>query len=413
MKRERPWDVDWLHERRVQAYARIMLVTFVVLWSVYALGGSGLSARGGEIIGADFQVFYAASALASEGRAADAYDQAKLMAAERERTGSTDRHIWGYPPDLFIVVAPLAHLPYLLAFGTWALLGTGLYLATLRAIAPVRGLMVVSLSFGGWLLSVTQGQNGCISAAILGAGLVFLDTRPRLSGATLGLLTYKPQLALLVPLLLLSTRRWPHVVSFVASAACVAVLSAMIFGLDAWVAFVRHSSDALQVLEAGGFKLEKMPTVTAALLLLNVPGSFALAVQAVVAAAAVTTALFIWRKEPSSRMAAVVVPPAILLCTPYAYDYDLAVLAVSGAFLFAEARERGWLGGEKAAMAAVWAAAPALPLIAIGTHVQVGPLVVALPLLLALRRTLANRSAVQVASEAGGEVERQSGAVAG
>lgn len=47
-------------------------------------------------------------------------------------------------------------------------------------------------------------QNGFLSAGLFGGALVLLERRPVLAGALFGLLTYKPHLGLLVPIVLIA-----------------------------------------------------------------------------------------------------------------------------------------------------------------------------------------------------------------
>ena len=47
---------------------------------------------------------------------------------------------------------------------------------------------------------------------------------------------------------------------------------------------------------------------------------------------------------------------AALASTPYLLDYDLVVLGVGAAFLFADGRARGFLAYDRSLLALVWAA---------------------------------------------------------
>jgi hypothetical protein len=58
------------------------------------------------------------------------------------------------------------------------------------------------------MINLVSGQNGAFSAAILAGGLMLLDRRPVLAGLLLGLLCYKPQLAVLVQVALVASGRW-------------------------------------------------------------------------------------------------------------------------------------------------------------------------------------------------------------
>ena len=57
-------------------------------------------------------------------------------------------------------------------------------------------------------INAVGGQNGTWTAALFGGGLSLLERRPLLAGGLLGLLIYKPQLALLIPVALLAGRHW-------------------------------------------------------------------------------------------------------------------------------------------------------------------------------------------------------------
>ena len=53
-----------------------------------------------------------------------------------------------------------------------------------------------------------HGHNGFLTALLLGGGLILLERKPFLAGLLLGCLVYKPQFALVLPLLLLALWNW-------------------------------------------------------------------------------------------------------------------------------------------------------------------------------------------------------------
>ena len=55
-------------------------------------------------------------------------------------------------------------------------------------------------------INAVGGQNGTWTAALFGGGLSLLERRPLLAGGLLGLLSYKLQLGLLIPVALLAGR---------------------------------------------------------------------------------------------------------------------------------------------------------------------------------------------------------------
>jgi alpha-1,2-mannosyltransferase len=75
-----------------------------------------------------------------------------------------------------------------------------------------------------------------LQIAFLGlGGLLSLDRRPVLAGVLFGILTVKPQLGLLLPIILLLERRWVTIASTVMTIAVLFVVTAMLFGLDVWI----------------------------------------------------------------------------------------------------------------------------------------------------------------------------------
>ena len=105
-----------------------------------------------------------------------------------------------------------------LALAVWQAVTLGLYLLTIGAILkhsrpaaygrsdkprPTTWLwLLLALAFPAVLINIGHGQNGFLTAALLGGALVVLDRRPLVAGILFGLLVYKPQYGLMIPLVL-------------------------------------------------------------------------------------------------------------------------------------------------------------------------------------------------------------------
>ncbi len=76
-----------------------------------------------------------------------------------------------------------------------------------RALYPERWAVLLLLAFPAFWSNATYGQNGFLSAALLAGATHHLDKRPAVAGVCFGLLAYKPQLGLAVPLALAATGR--------------------------------------------------------------------------------------------------------------------------------------------------------------------------------------------------------------
>lgn len=360
-----------LNQRRRRVYPRILVVTGV-FWGVVGFTYLWVQAeREGERYGGDFLVYWSAAQLAEQGRPADVYDIQQLWAEERRHAPESEPFPWHYPPQFLLLVRPLSALPYGPALGAWTLLGLAacgaalLVSRTLDWVSAVLALPAVGLN-------IAFGQNALFTGAILGGGLASIESRPLASGLVLGLLAYKPQFALLAFLVLLASRRWAALGAALTSAACLAALSLVILGPDAWRAFVDDLEVSAGVLyEPGAW--EKMPSLTASLLLLDVPQRTAQWVQLGWSVSIAVTVVLVWRSQASSsaRNAALVV--GTFAASPYVFVYDLAALAPAYGWYLALWRN----GGSTCVGGVILALCAMLPMaawaLAALTSIQVGP----------------------------------------
>ena len=112
-----------------------------------------------------------------------------------------------YPPTALFLWLPFALLNFPTAAALWiATTGTA-YAAAIRAILKA-GSVIPAIAFPAVMICALFGQNSLFSAALLGGAAATLDRYPLLAGTLIGILTYKPQLAILAPLVLISARRW-------------------------------------------------------------------------------------------------------------------------------------------------------------------------------------------------------------
>src|SRR5258708_23754680 len=129
---------------------------------------------------------------------------------------TTPYYGWLYPPIFLFVVTPLALLPYPIALAVWQGASFALYLAVIATILrPIRNdhtiarlWLIVAAAFPACFVNLGHGQNGFLSAGLFGAALAMLAPRPVLSGVLFGLLAYKPQIGLLIPVALMAAGQW-------------------------------------------------------------------------------------------------------------------------------------------------------------------------------------------------------------
>src|SRR6185437_6127423 len=295
--------------------------------------------------------------------------------------------IYGYPPPLMLLTRPLAALPFLAALALWSVAGVALVAALLARLIGWRMALLASIGAPAAFLNLISGQNGYLTAAVLAGGLLLLDRRPLVSGALLGLLAIKPQVALLLPVALIAGRRWKTLAAAAASAAVIVDLSVMLYGVDAWLGFLDQMAYQRRLMELPHDDwFHRMPTVFAALRLAGASLAASYAAQLVSTALAVGAVILMWRSRAATEIKAAALVVAMFLATPYAWDYDMLVLLFAVAWLARDGRRAALEPAETITAVALLVLPLPMVLLAILLHVQIGPLVLWLMLALLLRR---------------------------
>jgi hypothetical protein len=236
-----------------------------------------------------------------------------------------------YPPSFLLFLLPLAHLPYWVAYLAWICGTFVLYLlATLgRRWRSRAGLAL--LVAPTTLLTVISGQSGFLAAALLTAGMRNARMRPILAGFLLGLLSYKPQLGLLVPVALLAAGLWRSVVSACATIFVLILASSAAFGSSIWPRWFSAMPRNWELFEANRLPLNHlMPTVASNLLVLGASPAMARFAQIAVSGV-VAVAIWICFRRGAADRAIRALQVGVFLATPYAFVYDMPM--VTGAAL--------------------------------------------------------------------------------
>ncbi len=260
-------DAPWLTRRRLVAYPRLFLAVYVVSALVWILRSKGLIDPAGHPIGADFIDPWSASWLTLHGSPSAVYDVPRLWSAERMAVHYPSVGFAGfhYPPIYLLLILPLAMLPYAWSLLAWTVATFAAYLTVMWKIDPERDSLWLAIAFPGALVNLTNGQNGFLTLALLAAALLTLERRPILAGVMFGLMSYKPQYGLLVPIFLLATGRWRAVAAASVTVVALAALSLVLFGAQTWQAFFASITFTRHVvLEQGGSGFEKLQSAFAA-----------------------------------------------------------------------------------------------------------------------------------------------------
>jgi hypothetical protein len=284
----------------------------------------------------DFVNVWSAGKLALERHPAWAYDWDIQKQVQVGLLGQSfvGHFAWHYPPPFLLVAAFLAQFPYTVAFIGWVLASLVPYLVTMRAIVGRRFGWMLAAAFPVVLTNALVGQNGFLTASLVGGMLVLLPRRPVLSGICLGLLSYKPQYGLLFPLVLIAASQWTVFFTAGVVAAAIAAASWLAFGAESWQAFFHWLPMFSQAfLTEGRAPWGKMQSIFALVRYFGGGEPLGWALQWTMIAAVAAALLWLWRSRVRYCLKAAALATGTLLVTPYLFLYDVMVLAIAVGFL--------------------------------------------------------------------------------
>ena len=331
--------------RRLVILYGVLFLAITVLISVLT---PGLLYGERGVIGADFLAFYTAGDMTLQGRALDAYEFAAFDAALQSRAPSEHLGMmWQYPPVMFLLVAPLALLPYKLSYWFWMAVTAGAYAFAVqrltRDLTPDRArraqALVLILAAPFSIGVILHGQISLLTGALL----ILAAYRPRtdwwLAGLAAGLLTVKPQLGLLLPLAFIMAGAWRAFLVAAVTAIMLHGVSLLIFGPDSLMTFIAAVSRLQADVVGSGLHTPpmNMTTVFGQLRHWGLPGSVALSAQYATAGAVLVMVTWAWwrhaRDDDHALYLAALLCSGAILVTPYAYAYELSALAPAALWL--------------------------------------------------------------------------------
>jgi arabinofuranan 3-O-arabinosyltransferase len=297
-------------------------------WWIYDPNGLGIPT--------DFVNVWAAGRLVLEGHPAQAYDWGIQKQVEVALLGQNfiGHFAWHYPPPFLFVASFLAQFPYSVAFISWVSVSLVPYLVMMRAIVGRSFGLLLALAIPMVLNNALVGQNGFLTAALIGGTLYLMPVRPILSGICLGLLSYKPQYGLLFPIVLIAASQWTVFFTAGVVAVAMAFASWLAFGTESWQAFFHWMPMFSQAfLTEGRATFWKLQSLFAVVRYLGGTEQLAWICQWIMTATVAVGLALMWRSKVRYSLKAAALAVGTLLITPYLFMYDMMVLAIPVAFL--------------------------------------------------------------------------------
>ena len=328
------------------------------------VGHAWLFDADGRLIHTDYINVWAAGKLALDGHPALAWDWPIHKQVQVEMLGHdyVGDYAWHYPPPFLFVAMALAHVSYAVGLAGWAAASFVPYIAMMRGLVGQRFGLLVAAAFPVVLGNTMAGQNGFLTAALLGGTLVLLPTRPVLAGICLGLLSYKPQYGLLFPLVLIAAGQWRTFIAAGVTTVVLALVSWIAFGTESWQAFFHWMPMFSQAFfTEGRATFYKMQSVFGLVRTFGGPEYLAWTLQWLMSGTVLVGVVWLWRSRVEYELKAASLAAGTLLLTPYLFLYDLMVLAIPVGLLIRLGLADGFRRNERAWLACAMALLIAFP----------------------------------------------------
>jgi hypothetical protein len=309
----------------------------------------------GYLVGRDFVNTWVGAQLALTGDPGRFFEPHVYNALLKDHFGAGyPLHVWSYPPHFLLLIWAFGFLPYMPAYVLYSALGLILYLWVVSDGQPRADHLLLLVLAPAVTVNIWSGQTGFLVAALLVGGLIQLDRRPVLAGILFGMLTIKPQLGILLPLMLLLTSRWRTILAATATTALLLAVTTVAFGPQVWTAYVNDAMPMQTKVVIEGFShyMVHMPTAFMNAKTAGLSLTVAIWIQVVVSAITVAAVTWtFWRRRDSDLSNALLVT-AIFTATPYAFNYDMVVFGWVILVLMDRSDNEPWDYG---LMLAVWA----------------------------------------------------------
>jgi hypothetical protein len=351
---------------RILTIAAALFAALTTIAYVYKISWGALIPRDGTtlVIGRDFLNFWMYGRAAWLGDPSRFYDPQIYNTALAALVGADyPAQNWSYPPSIMLLAAPFGRLGYFPALLCWTILGLGIFVWVARRHIDDSRLLIPILLSPAAVFCLMSGQSSFLTAAMLLTIFACIDRRPVLAGVLIGLLTLKPQLGVLFPVVLAASGRWR---AFFAAAITGLVLvgaTAAAFGPQVWTDFVFKGLPIqnLVLVDPQRVGTPFYPTVFMNIRGANAGYATAMAVQLCfsLAAAAAVAFSFRFRRNADPQLLTALFLACSVCAVPYLLSYDTLALTVIATVLLANGKLDS--RGQVLAKLVFW-----LPLIQIG-----------------------------------------------
>jgi Glycosyltransferase family 87 len=291
----------------------------------------------GELKGGDFIHFYTLGHLAFQGVYPGVKDFESMYSHQVQLlpASSPNYYLPVYPPQTGILFAPLSLLPYRAAATLWMLV----VMITYGAIVSVswktvqdalRDRVFVAAAAAAfppiWFLAL-NGQTTILPLLAFFLGwLALRSNRKFLAGLAFGLLSIKPQFALVLACVVLFTAQWRILLGGLCSVSIQLSAAAGIFGIQAlstYIVTIKSVPQLQSFLEPKPWRMHSFRSITN--LIPDMPGTL---LWLLISAMVIAVVVSVWRMRTDYSVGLGLTVLGSVLVSPHLFMYDTTVLVL-------------------------------------------------------------------------------------
>ncbi|WP_157088631.1 glycosyltransferase family 87 protein [Bradyrhizobium jicamae] len=294
-------------------------------------------------LGTDWMVFYGAIRSVLDGNAPLIFDGDRFTdfintAFAGWLSAPLEFRPWAYPPSFLLMLLPFAPLGFFGSYVAFQIVTAAALAVALRAFAANSltsgALFAAVLICPASAINAINGQAVFLVAALIVGGFALLERRPYLAGLVLGLLTFKPQFCILVPIALVAAGQWRALLASGLSALAMMIASGLIFGWDLWLRWLPLIIENLVSPNEKWIEYGRMwgHSVYTCAVLIGVPQRLASWAQLLATLGAAISVVIAFRSRLGIREKIAIFLAATVLAAPHSGPYDGTLLVIAAAF---------------------------------------------------------------------------------
>lgn len=324
----------------------------------------------------DFGVFWTAGNLAGE-NAVQIFDPTLFRQTLFNLLGARAQDLpFLYPPHSLFYFLPLSLGEPVTALICWLGATFAIMAFLLKShLAPWQIYLPALLLSPASIVNITCGQNAYLSTGLLIGGLLLMERRPVLAGILLGLLSYKPQLGLIIPFVLIADRYWQSFIAATVTTLALISASLFIFGWESWYRYLHTIIHQLDFVQQWGFTSYSFYM---AFDLYGLEWWQAGLLHAILGLFVIAAVCWSMRQNIPREMKMAIATLGAILVAPYFLPYDMVLISAALLITVPNFLFNTW---EKILFALIWI----LPAFAFLPETPIGPMLIGISFLILLR----------------------------